>query len=139
MREIFLSLVAVLAAGCVSTNGVGPANQATKNLNANSRETRTVAFELREGIRVIGKPTITVRLGTPASMSVAGTGGYKLGVTVEQYGTSAGYLVRSSLYQPAGDGWTLVASPSLTIAEGQQTTMVINRIPAPITMLVSVR
>lgn len=139
MREIFLSLVAVMAAGCASTKEIGLANESIKGLEAASREPRTVAFELREGDRVIGKPTLKVRLGSPASMTVAGTGGYKLDVTVEQNSSNARYFVRSSLYQTTGDGWTLVASPSLTVAEGQQTSMVINRMPAPITMLVSVR
>ncbi len=136
MRKIILSLVAVLSASCASTNG---ADLAGARPVSESRETRTVAFKLSEGDRVLGQPTITTRLGTPASITIAGEGGYKLNFTVEQNDTNARYLIRSSLYRAAGDSWTLVAAPSLTVAEGQQTSITINKMPAPITMSVTVR
>lgn len=139
MRAIILSLVAVLSASCASTKGADLAGQTGVRPVSESRETRTVAFELSEGDRVLGQPTITTRLGTPASITIAGEGGYKLNFTVEQNDTNARYLIRSSLYRAAGDSWTLVAAPSLTMAEGQQTSITINRMPAPITMSVTVR
>ena len=139
MRKVILSLVAVLPASCAFTNGADLASQASTRPVGASRETRNVAFELREGDRVLGQPTITTRLGTPASITVAGGGGYKLNFTVEPNDTGARYLLRSSLYRAAGDGWTLVASPSMTVAEGQQSSITINRMPVPITMSVRVR
>jgi hypothetical protein len=131
-------LFVLLSLGCAPSQ-FQSVNQPETALTTKSSETRTVAFELREGERLIGQPVVTVRLGTAASVAVAGDGGYKLDFTVEQHDPGARYLVRSSLYRPAGDGWVLVATPSMTVAQGQQTSMVINRTPAPIGIAVSVR
>jgi len=138
MRKVVL-LSVLLSVSCAPTQSFDSAGQAITGLKTKNGETRTVAFELREGERLIGQPTLTVRLGTPASVAVSGDGGYKLNVTVKQHGPGALYLVHSDFYRPVGDGWALVASPSVTVAGGQQTSMVINRTPAPLTLLVSVR
>ena len=138
MRMVVL-LSVLLSVSCAPTQSFDSAGQAITGLKTKDGETRTVAFELREGERLIGRPKITARLGTLTSMAVSGDGGYKLNVTVEQHGPGALYLVHSDFYRPVGDGWALVASPSVTVAEGQQTSMVINRMPAPLTLLVSVR
>lgn len=134
-----LMLFVLLSVGCAPAQRFHSVDQPATALTKKSGETRTVAFELREGERLIGQPAVTVRLGTQASVAVAGDGGYKLDFTVEQHDPGARYLIRSSFYRPAGDGWTLVASPSMTVAQGQQTTMTVNRMPAPITFMVSVR
>ena len=98
---------------------------------APAEETRTVAFELREGERLIGTPALQVRLGEPASVSVGGPSGYALSLVVERAGPSGSYLVRSGLYRPADGGWRLVAAPSLMVAQGEQARAVISRSPEP--------
>lgn len=138
MRK-FVLLPVLLSMSCAPTQSLNPAGQAITGLKKKSVETRTVAFEIREGERLIGQPTVSVRLGVPASMAISGDGGYKLTVTVEQHSPGAVYLVHSDFYRPVSDGWDLVASPSVTVAEGQQTSIVINRMPAPLTLLVSIR
>ena len=137
MRELVLFVLSWVSYLPMQTQS--SVNQAFTGLTTKSGETRTVAFELREGERLIGQPEVTVRLGTPASVTVAGDGGYKLDFTVEQLDQGGRHLVRSSWYRPAGDGWALLVSPFMTVAKGQQTTMTINRMPAPIRLLVSVR
>lgn len=139
MRKIILLLMAAFLASCATTKEADVSAQADAISVIESRETRAVAFKLSEGDRVLGQPTITTRLGTPATITVAGDGGYKLNFTVEQNDPSASYLIRSSLYRAAGDGWTLVGTPSLSVAEAQLTTVIINRLPTPITMSVTVR
>ena len=83
---------------------------------------RTVDFELREEGRLVAAPSVTVEIGRPAAISV---GTYSLRLRVTR-GTSAEgpapFLVRSSLYRSEG-GWTLVASPALTVIEGEQARM----------------
>jgi len=91
-------------------------------------ETALVSFELREGDRLLGSPTLQVRLGEPASVRIAGTNGYALTVTVER--ANADFLVRSSFYRPDGGGWRLVASPALQVAPGQQSRVAFGLTPA---------
>lgn len=137
LNAALLSVLLAMSAG--SVQGSGSASAATIGSQTANGETRTVALEIREGERLIGQPTLTVRLGAPASIAVSGDGGYKLDLTVEQLSPGALYLVRTHLHRPDGDGWALVASPSMTVAEGQQTSMVITRTPAPYALSVSVR
>ena len=76
--------------------------------------TRIIAFELREGDTLVAAPTVRVELGRPTALAV---GGYSLRLRMER--TAPGYVIRSSLYRADG-GWRLVASPTLTVAEGRQ-------------------
>ena len=99
---------------------------------------RTVALELREGGELIGAPTLTMRPGRPAAVSVAG--GYSLRLRLER--TAQGpYLLRSSLYRPGADNsWALIASPAMTVAEGEQALLTIDRPSGPaLTFAVTVR
>ncbi|WP_129791884.1 hypothetical protein [Sphingosinicella sp. CPCC 101087] len=78
---------------------------------------RTIAFELREGGRLVAAPSITVQMGRPAAVSV---GEYSLRLRVTRATAGQGpYLVRSSLYR-SDSGWTLVATPAVTVPEGEQ-------------------
>jgi len=79
---------------------------------------RTIAFELREGGTVVAAPTVRVQLGRPAALSI---GEYSLRLRMVRADAAEGapYVIRSSLYRSEG-GWALVASPTLTVAEGQQ-------------------
>jgi len=130
-------LLVLSSAGYAAAQRSYSANEAPAGLKANSQENRTVAFELREGDNLIGQPSVTTRLGTPASVAVAGR--YKLDFTIEQSAPGAHYRIRSSFYRPAGDGWALVASPSMTVAEGQRTSISINRMSVTSTVSVTVR
>jgi hypothetical protein len=76
-------------------------------------ETRTVAFELREGDRVVATPSLTVQLGRPASLSIQHFG---LSLVVDRAGD--GYFLSSGLYRSSGNGWTLLGHPSLTVTQG---------------------
>jgi len=76
-------------------------------------ETRTIAVELREGERLVATPSLTVQLGRPASLSIEDFG---LSLVVDRSGD--GYFLSSGLYRSAGNGWTLLGHPSLTVAEG---------------------
>jgi len=80
---------------------------------------RTVDFELREGGRLVAAPSVTVRMGRPAAISV---GTYSLRLRVTRGSAAQGpapYLVRSSLYRSEG-GWALIASPAVTVLAGEQ-------------------
>ena len=68
------------------------------------QETRMVAFELREGERLLGSPRLQVRIGEPAEVSVAGSDGYRLSLILDPGPNAESYLVRASLYRPAGSG-----------------------------------
>ena len=76
-------------------------------------ETRTLAFELREGEQVVATPSLTVELGRPASVAMRGFG---LSFVVDRAGEH--YFLSSGLYRMSARGWTLVAHPSLTVDEG---------------------
>ena len=76
-------------------------------------ETRTVAFELREGDRLVAAPSLTVQLGRPAALSIPG---YGLSLVVDRAGEH--YFLSSGLYRSAGNGWTLLGQPSLTVSQG---------------------
>ena len=90
-------------------------------------ETALVSFELREGERLLGAPTLQVRLGEPASLRTSGANGYAMTVTVERVSTGRDYLVRSQLYRPAGESWQLVASPALQVVPGERSRIVLGR------------
>jgi hypothetical protein len=88
--------------------------------SATTPETAMVSFELREGERMIGSPSLQVRIGEPASVSVGGGRGYRLDLTVSPGPIEGGYMVRSALYRAADEEWRLVGSPSLLVARGAQ-------------------
>ncbi|MGZ8311463.1 MAG: hypothetical protein ACXWUP_03040 [Allosphingosinicella sp.] len=84
---------------------------------------RTVEFELREGNLLVAKPTLRVQLGRPAAIAA---GDYSLRLRMDRAAATDGsgpgpYVIRSQLYRSAG--WTLVATPAVTVAEGEQTRM----------------
>ena len=80
---------------------------------------RTVEFELREGGQIVAAPTLRVQIGRPAAVAV---GRYSLRLRMDRAtspdGAPAPWLIRSSLYRSDG-GSTLVASPSITVVEGE--------------------
>lgn len=88
---------------------------------------RTVQVEIREGNRLVAQPTLKVQLGAPAAITVSGDQGYKLTVTVEQGQPGSPYLVKSHYHKPHAGSWKLVASPSLTVGEGQQAKLSLSR------------
>jgi hypothetical protein len=73
---------------------------ATPAVSKAMAEMRTVAFELREGERLLGTPRLHVRIGEPAEIATGGPDGYRLNLLVHAMGEN--YLVRSSLYRPGG-------------------------------------
>jgi len=97
--------------------GVGLATAVASSAPAPAPETasemRTVAFELREGERLVAAPSLTVQLGRPASLSIQGFG---LSLIVDRAGDD--YFFSSGLYRSSGNGWTLLGHPSLTVAQG---------------------
>lgn len=74
----------------------------------------TLQFELREGDTVVAAPAVRMEIGRPAAVSV---GDYSLRLRMSRGADGAPYVIRSSLYRAAG-GWALIASPTLTVAEG---------------------
>ena len=78
-----------------------------------ANETRTIAFELREGDRLVATPSMTVQLGRPASLSIRE---YGLSLVVDRAGED--YFLSSGLYRSSGNGWTLLGHPSLTVTQG---------------------
>jgi hypothetical protein len=106
-RLAFFALGAALAGGA-----------AIAQVAATPDAVRTLQFELREGNRLIGTPSVTLQPGRSAAVSVGGL--YSLRMRFEQQNDSdGGYLVRSTLYRTDGSG-SLIASPSISVAEGQQ-------------------
>ena len=75
-------------------------------------ETRTIAFELREGERLVATPSLTVQLGRPAALSIREFG---LSLVVDRVGDT--YFISSGLYRSSGNGWTLLGHPSLTVTQ----------------------
>ena len=102
------SVAALASAGAVSAQPVAAPDTA-----------RTVELELREGDQLIASPTVRVQIGRPAAISV---GGYSMRFRMDRAAaTGAGpapYVIRSSLYR-SDTGWTLVASPAVTVNEGE--------------------
>ena len=80
---------------------------------------RTVEVELREGGEIVAAPTLRMQIGRPTAVDV---GPYSLRLRMDRAagpeGSPAPFLIRSSLYR-AGSGWTLVASPAMTVVEGE--------------------
>ena len=77
---------------------------------------RMLEVELREGGEIVAAPTIRIRAGRPAAVSV---GAYSLRFRIDQAAGAGPYVIRSSLYRSEG-GWTRIAAPVLTVAEGEQ-------------------
>jgi hypothetical protein len=88
-------------------------------------ETRTVAVELREGERLLGTPRLQVRIGQTAEIATAGPDGYRLNLLVQAMGEN--YLVRSSLYRPAGESWELLGAPAILVSPGQPARAAVGR------------
>ena len=77
--------------------------------------TRTLEVELHEDGQLVATPSVRVTLGRPAAVTM---GGYSLRFRLEQ-ASGGDYVIRSSLYRSEG-GWTRLAAPTLTVAEGEQ-------------------
>ena len=81
---------------------------------------RTVELELSEGGEVVAAPTLQMRIGRPTAVAV---GNYSFRVRMERAtaaeGMPAPYVIRSSLYR--SDSGSLVASPAVTVVQGEQT------------------
>lgn len=110
--------VTILCLVGMATIGAGFAQTATAQDNA-----RTVEFELREGGELVASPTVRMQVGRPAAISA---GSYSLRLRMER-GAAEGdapapYVIRSSLYR-SDSGWTLVASPAVTVVAGEQARM----------------
>jgi hypothetical protein len=58
---------------------------------------------------------VRVQLGRPAAVSA---GDYSLRLRMDRADGAGPYVIRSQLYRSAG-GWTLVASPAVTVSEGE--------------------
>lgn len=81
---------------------------------------RTVELELREGGELVAAPTVQMQVGRPAAISA---GGFSMRLRMERSATAGeNYVIRSSLYR-SESGWTLVASPAVTVVGGEQTRM----------------
>jgi hypothetical protein len=111
MRPLTILTIAAaaLATGPVLAQVAGPAP---------ADPARTVEFELSEGRTVVAAPTVQVQVGRPAAISA---GGYSLRLRMDRAATDAqgDYVIRSQLYR--SQGWLLVASPAVTVTEGEQT------------------
>lgn len=81
---------------------------------------RMLEIELREDGQLVATPSVRIQAGRPAAVSV---GPYSLRFRVDRAAPGAGgpapWVIRSSLYRAEG-GWTRLASPVLTVAEGEQ-------------------
>ena len=105
----FFCAAALVAAG-------GAAAQTAQPQDAD----RMLEFELREDGQLVATPTVRIQAGRPGAVTV---GGYSLRFRVDRAAAGAGgpapWVIRSSLYRAEG-GWTRLASPVLTVAEGEQ-------------------
>ena len=94
----------------------GPALAQTADV---AEASRTVVLELSEGGEIVAAPTLQMRVGRPTAVAV---GDYSFRVRMERAtaagGASAPYVIRSTLYR--ADSGALVASPAVTVIEGQQ-------------------
>ena len=94
---------------------------ATAQTAAPLDEARTVDFELSEDGEVVAAPSLRMQPGRTAAVSV---GAYSLRLRMDRgpaaEGAPAPYLIRSSIYRSEG-GSTLVASPSVTVVQGETT------------------
>lgn|SRR5690606_10398148 len=80
---------------------------------------RTVELELRQGGRLLGAPSVTLAPGRSAAVSVGGVYALRLSLDRATDTIMPTYRVRSRLYRADGGG-DLVASPAVTLAEGEQ-------------------
>ena len=101
--------------------GLVTASAAAAQTSAPPDDARTVEIELREDGEVVAAPSLRMQVGRTTAVAV---GAYSLRLRMDR-GTAADggpapYLIRSSLYRSEG-GWTLVASPSVTVVQGETT------------------
>ena len=97
-----------------------PASAATGQGTLPAETARTVLYELREGNRLVGAPSLPLQIGRTAAVSIGGA--YALRLRVDRAAPDGGapaYLVRSSLSR-ADDGERL-ATPDITVVEGLPT------------------
>lgn len=81
---------------------------------------RTVHYELREGNRLVGAPSLPLQIGRTTAVSIGGA--YALRLRVDRAAPDGGapaYLVRSSLAR-AANGERLF-TPDITVVEGLPT------------------
>ena len=97
----------------------GPAVAQTAEV---AEASRTVVLELSEGGEIVAAPTLQMRIGRPTAVAA---GDYSFRVRMERAsttdGASAPYVIRSTLYR--ADSGALVASPAVTVVEGQQASL----------------
>jgi len=80
---------------------------------------RTIELEVRQGGRLLGAPSVTLAPGRSAAVSVGGLYSLRLRLERETGTIMPTYRVRSTLYRADGEG-DLIASPAVTLAEGEQ-------------------
>jgi len=86
---------------------------------AQTAESQTVDYELREGDRVVAVQTLTLELGRTASVSVGGAYSVRLRLDRAAAGTGpSAFLVRSSLSRADNAGVARVATPDMTVTRG---------------------
>jgi len=104
----------LLAAAAVAASGTAPAQSVD-----GAETSRTVVLELSEGGEVVAAPTLQMRIGRSTAVAA---GDYSFRVRMERPvvadGGPAPYVIRSSLYR--SDSGALVASPAVTVIQGQQ-------------------
>ena len=111
MRLLALAgLMAAAAAGSAATAQT-----------ASQDEARTVEFELREDGEIVAAPSLRMQPGRTTAVAI---GAYSLRLRMDRGAAAEGgpapYLIRSSVYRSDG-GWTLIASPSVTVVQGETT------------------
>lgn len=108
-----------LAAILMLTSGLPPAaalaGQPAEAAGAGYR----LEVALFDGERAVGRPTLTLREGQPATITVDRDGGYSLRVVARPDPMRRNsVLVATAVRLRRGDAWTTVASPSLSLQLG---------------------
>lgn len=86
---------------------------------AQTAESQTVDYELREGDRVVAAQTLTLEVGRTASLSVGGAYSVRLRLDRAAGGTGpSAFLVRSSLSRADNQGVARLATPDMTVTQG---------------------
>jgi len=102
-----------------ATMAISAGGAAVAQTAAVAEASRTVVLELSEGGEVVAAPTLQMRIGRSTAVAA---GEYSFRIRMERAespeGVSAPYVIRSTLYR--SDSGTLVASPAVTVIEGQQ-------------------
>lgn len=90
-------------------------------------ENRNVVVEVREEGRLVATSSVRLQLGRPAAIAMNGPFAMRLRIDAQD----AGYTVRPHLTASGPGGWTALRSPSLTVAQGQQGRVTVERPGGP--------